>query len=127
LIVVGVDVVDSVMLLLVGFTFWSTFVPAVVAVVALVALSALVAWAAFVALGTVTPLKFIFDPITAPFVICFVPTAPLWSFLVVTAPFLSCLVPTLFFGTMRAAKLVPPTATNSATAEMTSAGLGRCT
>src|SRR5215467_2203287 len=48
----------------------------------------------------------------------------LLSFEAVTAPFLICRVPTLFAGRLVAAYVVPPSATNSAISEMTKAGLG---
>ena len=99
-------------------------VSAVVACVALVALVALAAWVAFVAesallacdaFGTVRPLALILDAVTAPFLIL----------LAVTALCFNCLAPTLFLGSLKAAKLVPPSAMSSATNATTSAGLGR--
>ena len=78
------------------------------------------------ALGTVSPVGLIFDAVTAPFLIRFVPTAPLPSFLPVTAPFLSCLVPTLFLPSVTPAYAVPAIATTSAAIATIIAGLGRC-
>jgi hypothetical protein len=51
----------------------------------------------------VTPERFNFDRVTAPFEMVALVTAPLWSFLAVTAPFFSCFVPTLLFGSVNAA------------------------
>jgi hypothetical protein len=88
---------------------------ALVALVAFFAITALRALVARCAFGTVRPLASILDATTAPFLIL----------LDVTALFFSCAVPTLFFGKLVAAYVVPPSATNRATREMMSAGLGR--